>query len=147
MEIRPLTMADYDAARAVWDAVDHLGPVPRVEVEEKLRRDPELFLVAEDAGRIVGTVMGSYDGRRGWLARLAVVPDRQGEGIARQLVDAVESRMRELGVRRVNLLVFPDNTPGNAFWEAAGFTAADTVVLRSKALVPDVDAADPSGSC
>lgn len=147
MEIRPLTIDDYGAARRLWDAVEHLGPVPRHEVEQKLARDPELFLVAEDEGEVVGVVMGSSDGRRGWIARLAVDPYRQGEGIGRQLVEEVERRLLASGVRRVNLLVFSENVDGAGFWERTGYDPAPPVVLRSKQLAPDPDADDPSGAC
>lgn len=146
MEIRPLSLDDYDAARRLWDAVDHIGPLPRFEVEQKLRRDPELFLAAVDEGTLVGTVMGSYDGRRGWIARLAVAPERRGEGIARALVAEVEERMRDLGVHRVNLLVLPDNEDGAAFWERAGFPLSDLVELRSKVL-SERPGDDETGSC
>lgn len=147
MHIRPLTLADYDAARRVWDAVDHLGPVPREEVERKLRRDAELFLVAEDdGGEVVGVVMGSSDGRRGWISRLAVLPSRQGHGIGRRLVEAVEDGLRRQGVLRLNLLVFADNTAGNGFWESLGYPATGPVVLRSKPLDP-VTPDDPAGAC
>jgi ribosomal protein S18 acetylase RimI-like enzyme len=134
MRIRTFTLDDHDAARRLWDAADHLGPVPPHEVETKLRRDPELFLVADDGGRVVGTVMGAFDGRRGWIYRLAVDPTRQREGIAGSLVRELEVRMGRLGVTRVNLLVMADNAGGRAFWEAVGYGAHEPVVLHSKAL-------------
>ena len=34
------------------------------EIQKKLTRDPDLFLVAEEDGQIVATVIGGYDGRR-----------------------------------------------------------------------------------
>jgi ribosomal protein S18 acetylase RimI-like enzyme len=146
MQIRPLKLSDEDAARRLWVAVDHVGPVPRHEIEAKLRRDPELFLVAVDGDELVGAVMGSYDGRRGWIARLAVAPDRQGEGIAAALVSRVEQQMCQLGVRRVNLLVIAENSAGRAFWEARGYAPAEPVVLQSKLLAPE-PTDELSGSC
>lgn len=148
VEIRSLTLDDYDAARRLWDVVDHLGPVPRHEVELKLRRDPELFLVAEDGDELVGTVMGAFDGRRGWIFRLAVDPARQRQGIATTLIAELERRMRGLGVTRVNLLVMADNTGGQAFWESSGYRAHDAVVLHSKALTEaEAAAPEPQRSC
>ncbi len=82
----------------------------------KLERDPELFLLALSEREIVGTVMGSYDGRRGWMGRLAVAPSQRGLGLARLLVDELERRLRAIGSDKVNLLM----TTGRGF----GFGAA-----------------------
>lgn len=78
MRIRSVELTDYEDAYVLWSAVQHLGPLSREEVEQKLQRDPQLFLVAEldaqDVRKLVGVVMGSSDGRRGWIYRLAVDP-------------------------------------------------------------------------
>lgn len=134
MHIRELTLDDYDAALQLWEGAEHLGPVPPEEVELKLRRDPELFLVAEDDGALVGVVMGAFDGRRAWIFRLAVDSRRRREGIGAALVDELERRATAMGAPRLNLLVFPDNLAGQRFWESLGYATTD-VVLGSKALV------------
>ncbi len=147
MEIRPFTVADYDAARAVWDAVDHLGSVPRWEVEAKLARDPELFLVATDGGAVIGTVMGSYDGRRGWIARLAVVPERQGEGIATALVAELEERMRRArGPPREPARHGRQRGRQPRSGSGTASRRAPPIVLRWKELLP-TPSDDPAGEC
>ena len=103
IEIREFDWSDYDDVVAVWGATG-LDVVPRAELEAKLSRDPELFLVGESAGAVVGVVMGTYDGRRGWIFRLAVRPSHRRAGIATRLVAELESRFRALGCPRVNLL-------------------------------------------
>ena len=120
IHIRQFVWDDYDAVLAVWAAAGR-EVVPRAELEAKLTRDPELFLVAEAAGAVAGVVMGTYDGRRGWILRLAVDPGFRRQGIATALVDEVESRLRTLGCPRINLLVLPDNTAGLRFWQARGY--------------------------
>ena len=134
IRIREFTLDDYEAARRLWDVAEGLGPVPRYEVELKLRRDPELFLVAEEAGDLVGVVMGSFDGRRAWIFRLAVDPGRRREGIGRGLVAELEHRFVALGAPKVNLLVFTGNPGGRRFWEALGYPGYDDVVLHTKDL-------------
>ncbi len=134
MLIRAFGLADFEACQRLWAEADGLGSVPREEIELKVERDPELFLVAEDAGQVVGVVMGSYDGRRGWIFRLAVAADRRREGIGQALVDEVEGRMAAMGVPQVNLLVLKSNTGGHAFWEAAGYPGYEGVYLHSKRL-------------
>ncbi len=113
-------------------------PAPSLaEVERKLERDPELFLVAEDGDsppRLVGVVMGSYDGRRGWIFRLAVDPARRRQGIGRALVEELERRYQAMGVLAIRLFTVTDNEEARAFWERLGYRGFEEVVLFSKQL-------------
>ena len=118
--IRQFEWRDYDAVVAVWAAAGR-DVVPRAELAAKLTRDPELFLVAETPAGVVAVVMGTYDGRRGWILRLAVHPAQRRQGLATRLVDELEKRFVLLGCPRVNLLVMPDNTAGLRFWQALGY--------------------------
>ncbi|MEH1167749.1 GNAT family N-acetyltransferase [Micromonospora sp. CPCC 205539] len=132
VRIRQFGWDDYDAVTAVWAAAGR-DVVPRAELEAKLARDPELFLVAEAHGAVVAVVLGTYDGRRGWILRLAVHPTHRRRGIASRLVDELEHRFRLLGCPRINLLVLPDNAAGLRFWQALGYLPAPDV-LCSKPL-------------
>jgi ribosomal protein S18 acetylase RimI-like enzyme len=125
--IRQFQWSDYDAVVAVWAATGR-DVVPRAELEAKLTRDPELFLVAEAPGGIVGAVLGTYDGRRGWILRLAVHPDQRRQGIATRLVQEVERRLADLGCPRVNLMVLPDNAAGLGFWQRLGYLPVPDVL-------------------
>jgi ribosomal protein S18 acetylase RimI-like enzyme len=127
IQIRQFRWSDYDAVAGVWAAAGR-DIVPRAELEAKLTRDPELFLVAETHGQVVAVAMGTYDGRRGWILRLAVHPDCRRQGIATGLVDELENRFRHLGCPRVNLLVLPDNTAGLRFWQELGYLPAPDVL-------------------
>nr|WP_296066744.1 GNAT family N-acetyltransferase [uncultured Actinoplanes sp.] len=129
-EIRAFQWSDYDAVAAVWAAAAR-EVVPRAELALKLQRDPQLFLVAGTPA--VGVVMGTYDGRRGWILRLAVHPSHRRRGLASRLVAELEKRFVAIGCPRVNLLVLPDNADGLAFWQALGYLPCPDV-LCSKAL-------------
>jgi|SRR5690349_1500067 len=120
MHIREFEWRDYDAVVAVWAAAGR-DIVARAELEAKLTRDPELFLVAEAPAGVVAVVMGTFDGRRGWILRLAVHPAHRRQGLATRLVDELEKRFGLLGCPRVNLLVMPDNTAGLRFWQTLGY--------------------------
>jgi ribosomal protein S18 acetylase RimI-like enzyme len=120
MHIRQFDWRDHDAVVAGWTAAGR-DVVPRAELEAKLARDPELFLVAETLAGVVAVVMGTFDGRRGWVFRLAVHPAHRRQGIATRLMDELEKRFETLGCPRVNLLVMPDNLAGLQFWRALGY--------------------------
>ena len=78
-------------------------------------------------------VLGTFDGRRGWIHRLAVSPGHRRAGLATALVAELEERFRSLGVPRVNLLVLPDNAAGLASWQRLGHLPCPDV-LWSKPL-------------
>lgn len=120
MRVRQFEWPDYDAVAAVWAAAGR-EVVPRAELAAKLTRDPELFLVAESGSAVVGVVMGTYDGRRGWILRLAVHPGHRRRGLASRLVQELENRFEALDCPRVNLLVMPDNESGLRFWQSLGY--------------------------
>lgn len=116
---------DYAAVIDLWsNAGDgiHLGQSDSIEeIAKKLERDPQLFLVAEKEGRLVGAVMGGFDGRRGLVYHLAVHPSERERGIASALMEELEQRLKSIGCRRVYLLVTPQNISAQQFYEKRGW--------------------------
>ncbi len=91
------------------------------DVLQAARGSNSVLLVAEEEGRIVGTVIGGFDGWRGNIYRLAVHPEYQRQGIARRLVSDVEARLAEMGAKRITALVERDHPWATGFWDAAGY--------------------------
>jgi ribosomal protein S18 acetylase RimI-like enzyme len=87
----------------------------------RLRRDRDLFLVACQGPRLVGTLIAGWDGWRGSMARLAVDPSYRRQRVAHRLVQAAEARLWKKGAKRIGALVFSDNMAGEQFWLAAGY--------------------------
>lgn len=83
--------------------------------------DPGALRVATIEGAIVGSIIGTWDGWRAGIYRLAVRPDHRRRGIATNLVQAAEDYLRAKGAARVALIVVADETPALAFWTAAGY--------------------------
>lgn len=137
MQIRPFSMSDYDAVYSLWanagTGVSLRPSDQRSEIEKKLTRDPDLFLVAEVEGRIAGVIIGGWDGRRGWLHHLAVDPAFRRQGIASALIHDVETRLKEKGCLKVNLLVFADNERARKLYQALGYSEM-TVIAMGKEL-------------
>ncbi len=132
--IRPFKFPqDVEPARTLWTNSApgvHLGrsDAPE-EIARKLQRDPELFLVAEQDGRLVGTVIGGYDGRRGLVYHLAVAPDNQYQGIGSALMEEVENRLRQLGCMKAYLLVVDGNGSVIDYYTARGWDPMHVTIL------------------
>lgn len=128
IHIRVFVRPDTEAVVELWRAAGLTRPWndPRRDIERKLTVQPELFLVAEADGEIVGSVMAGYDGHRGWLYYLAADPRRRGEGIGRALVAEAEAKLFAMGCPKVQLMVRPDNTAARGFYEALGYDAFET---------------------
>jgi ribosomal protein S18 acetylase RimI-like enzyme len=136
--LRPFQMGDYEAVLALWQ---NAGPGVSVrpsdrrdEVAKKLQRDPDLFLVAEQDGCLVGVIMGAWDGRRGWLHHLAVAADHRQAGIGSALIAEVEARLRAKGCLKVNLLVWADNEAARRLYARLGYAEMTGLVAMGKEL-------------
>ena len=119
---------DYAPVLKLWERSGpgiHVGRSDSFdEVEKKLTRNPDLFLVAEYQGQIIGAVIGGFDGRRGMIYHLAVDIDVRRHGIGRALLDALEDRLRALGCLRSYLMVRKDNSAAQ-FYEGQGWQTLD----------------------
>lgn len=134
VKIRIMTIADYDGICEVWK--NHEGTNPVDDSAEGfakyIRRNPTTSFVAEDNGKIVGTILAGHDGRRGLFHHVSVLPEYQKQGIGKMLVDNAMDALEKEGITKVLLVVFKDNDNGNAFWEHIGFTKRDDLFYRNK---------------
>jgi Acetyltransferases len=121
--IRQFGLDDYDQAAHVWQqsGLDVRPGDDKTAIARKLERDPELFLVACDGGAVIGTAIGGYDGRRGYIYHLGVLPEYQRQGIGARLVAEVGKRLAALGCPKLNLSVSADNAAAIEFYKKLGF--------------------------
>ena len=130
--------ADYEPVFTLWQSIErgvHTGRSDTLaEIEKKLTRDPDLFLIAEADGDIIGSVIGGYDGRRGLVYHLAVAEAFRGQGIGSQLMEELESRLRAKGCLKSYLLVTSDNPEAEVYYQRRGWQHMDSVRLYGKEL-------------
>lgn len=123
--IRPFDVArDHAAVVALWSEV--LGYVsahnaPELSIRKKTEVADGLFFVADDAGRLAGTVMAGYDGHRGWIYSLAVAPALRNRGLGRALLRHAEAALRERGCVKINLQIADGNEAVIGFYEKLGY--------------------------
>ena len=133
ISIREFVLDDYDAVYALWQ---NAGPGiglgrsdTRDEVEKKLQRDPDLFLLASDGDKIIGTVIGGFDGRRGLIYHLAVEETYRARGIGKMLMDEIERRLVAKGCLRCYLLVMDDAREVIDFYRHLGWETWGVTVM------------------
>jgi ribosomal protein S18 acetylase RimI-like enzyme len=138
VEIRPFGRDDTAAVVALWQACGLTRPWndPYKDIERKLTEQPELFLVAEREGQVLGSAMIGFDGHRGWVYYLAVAPGHQRTRLGRRLMERAEQLLIERGCPKINLLVRSTNAGVLAFYEKLGY-ARDEAVPLGKRLIPD----------
>jgi ribosomal protein S18 acetylase RimI-like enzyme len=129
-EIRAATAADVDSVLAVWaEARSRAAQTPDdpAVVQQLLDRDPGALLVAEMNEKVVGVLIAGWDGWRGNVYRLAVLPPYRRQGIARQLVEAGHERLRAQGAHRVTALVGGEEGAAHRLWRAVGYQRDELV--------------------
>jgi ribosomal protein S18 acetylase RimI-like enzyme len=136
--IRAYLATDEDALVALWTCCGLIRPQndPHADIARKRAEQPDLLLVADLEGRIIGSVMVGYEGHRGWVNYLAVDPSERRRGLGTALMAAAEAELRLRGCPKINLQVRSGNEPALGFYRALGF-AVDEVVSLGKRLVVD----------
>jgi ribosomal protein S18 acetylase RimI-like enzyme len=122
VEIREYRPGDGPALRRLWDdaGLRSLGDDDD-GLTAMARRNPGLLLVATAGDAIVGSGLGGWDGRRGWIYHVVIAPDHRRRGIGRRLVAQVETGLQALGCPKVNVIVMDENDEGVDFWVSMGY--------------------------
>lgn len=131
MQIRPFEDTDEDAVVALWQRCGLVRPWndPRRDIARKCRSQRDLFLVGTGGVRVIATVMGGYDGHRGWINYLAVEPEERRRGRGRALMEEIRRRLEALGCPKINLQIRRDNLEALAFYSRLGFLEDPVVSL------------------
>jgi ribosomal protein S18 acetylase RimI-like enzyme len=131
-----MSLDDYDAVTRLWTeaglAYRSLGRDQPDNIRVEMERGTAVFLVAESGGDLVGVVLGTHDGRRGWINRLAVAPAYRRRGIAGRLVREVESRVEALGIEIVAALIESENEGSLGFFQAIDYVHNPEIEYVSK---------------
>lgn len=130
MTMRYLGVEDYDAILALWQAAGlSIRPVGRDSREafaKQLAGDTQTVIGLEMDGQLVGVVLATHDGRKGWINRLAVHPDYRRRGYAKQLLSEAERVLKEQhGLQIVAALVEAWNEASLELFQRAGYTTLE----------------------
>jgi len=125
IQIHGLTMNDYDQMVQLWNNCG-LPFRPRGRdsgraIAAQMKADPHFFLGAFEDSHLIGTVIISCDGRKGWINRLAVDPEHRRKGIAKALIAKAEKVLRERGIRVFCVLIKDSNESSRNLFKKAGY--------------------------
>ena len=138
MLVRPYRTDDEESLVSLWQVCELTVPWnnPHKDIARKLQVQPELFLVGILDNSLIATVMGGYEGHRGWINYLAVHQDFQGKGYGQEIMSSVETGLREMGCPKINLQIRRSNDKIASFYQKLGYTN-DHVVSMGKRLEAD----------
>jgi len=134
MKIRNYHKSDKESVISLWKEVFNpkkYHNTPEIVINMKTKHNDDLFFVAEQDNKIIGTVISGYDGHRGWIYSLAVHPKFRRIGIGTSLVEKVLSKLEKLGCLKVNLQINSDNDVID-FYKKNGFLIEDRVSMGKK---------------
>lgn len=136
MKIRSLTIFDYDQIVALWKRSElpfrPSGRDRKETVQAQMAANPDFFLGAYEDNRLVGVVVATSDGRKGWINRLAVDPDFRGRGVAEALIAESEKTLRRHGLRIFCALIEDYNTSSMQLFKKCGYKEHRDIVYFSK---------------
>jgi ribosomal protein S18 acetylase RimI-like enzyme len=138
MIVKPYSSQNMDDVIDLWNRCNLLRSWndPKKDIKRKLKVNPELFLLGFIDNKLIATVVGGYDGHRGWINYLAVDPAYMQRGFGKQILEAVEEKIRALGCPKINIQVRTDNKDILKFYESNGYKM-DKVVSMGKRLEED----------
>ena len=133
--ICPMDSTHYEQALELWQSLPGLGLSGADEkdhIKGFLRKNPTTCLIAQKENRVIGTILGGSDGRRGYIYHLAVKASEQNKGIGKKLMDTCLVGFKDNGIQKCHIFVISDNEEGIAFWKNVDWQLRGDILIMSK---------------
>ena len=139
MQIRKMLLSDYGSAYSLWLNTPGMGlndaDDSEAGIKKYLLRNPDTCFVVEKDGEIIGTILSGHDGRRGLIYHLAVKGSERERGVGNTLLEYAIEALKNEGISKIYIMVFKNNSKGNAFWGKRGFIIPDESLYRAKEII------------
>jgi len=134
--VRPLKAQELSEMRDVWKRSGlpyrSRGRDSMPNLRRQLKDNPQCFLGAFASEKMVGVVIVSDDGRKGWINRLAVLPEARGQGVAMRLIAEAERLLRKRGRRLFCVQIEDYNKQSMDLFQRAGYRREDDIIYFTK---------------
>jgi ribosomal protein S18 acetylase RimI-like enzyme len=117
---------------ALWRqclADDPLWDGAGMAISDSLPSRSTLLLVASTGTEVIGSIMAGYDGYRGWLHALAVLPAYRFDQVATNLVLEAERELTAIGCTKINLQIHGSNAQAQRFYRTLGYATEDRISM------------------
>jgi ribosomal protein S18 acetylase RimI-like enzyme len=136
LQIRSLNKRDYNNLIILWEKAGlpykPTGRDSREAIQRQVEENPDFFLGAFLEDELVGCVIASFDGRKGWINRVAVSPEQRKNKIATRLIRAAEKALKKRGAEVIGVLIYKTNEPSLRLFQKIGYSAAEDILYLSK---------------
>lgn len=136
IKLRDLCIDDYDDLIRLWDEAElpykQDGRDKRENIDRELAGTAAIFLVAEINGKLIGSIFGTHDGRKGWINRLAVAPAHRQKRLAARLVQEVEKKLYDKGIEIITCLIEDWNKSSMEAFQKMGYKRHNDIIYLSK---------------
>jgi len=133
---------DYDRLVHIWNAAGlpykDKGRDSRVRIEAEVLLNCNRFLFAEYRGEYVGALLVTHDGRKGWINRVAVLPEFRNNGIARQLISWAEQWLDSEGIGIYACQIEDYNTDSLEVFRKLGYIPFEGMHYLTKRKFPEI---------
>lgn len=132
LTIREYKNKDKNEVISIWKEIFNSNKPhnnPNLVINMKTKQRDNLFFVAEENNQIVGTIIAGYDGHRGWIYSLAVIPNKRNQGIGKLLVYKALDELKKLNCLKVNLQIYSENDTVINFYKKLGFLIEDRISM------------------
>jgi len=127
MKLRTLTFDDHKKLIPFWKENYFVTEMDNIShFQLFLEKNLDLSVLIEDNGEIIGTALGSYDGRRGYIQKVVTSKKHRNQGIGKQVVLEVIKRLKAVGALYIPISVEPELI---LFYEKCGFVRKESTSM------------------
>lgn len=135
-DIRRLTIDDFDDIHRIWSdsglPTKPGGRDSRAMIEKEMQKSVVAYFGLFDNNKMIGVGIANFDGRRGWVNRVAIDPDQRGKKLASKIIDVCEQFLYDSGAVVICALIEEENSPSMACFAGSGYTAEKEIIYWTK---------------
>ena len=135
--IRTITPSDFTEVLSLWKKAGLSIPNDEMEIfllQITIKKNPNSCLVLEKDKKIIGNILGTFNGWRGWIYHLAIHPDFQQHGYGSLLLQKTEKELKKQGAQKIHLGVVYTNLKVIQFYEKFGYTVVNDALWLRKSI-------------